>query len=457
MRRRVVGTRTFVYLLLALTGFVLVEPVPAYDVCSDDGACIHEYMADQARKLYTNPEIDAYFESQIKAGTGHEDEFDHILALVAGAGAGGITHFWDSDNGPDDPVENVVGSFPNNWHKVKSYWALAQGAYAKNDKNLAYHWLGHIVHQMGDNTLPTHVHDDMHWPDDDAFEEWMSLPGLVHAGLSDQEKADLLAAGPIQIPADQPDKLYWLLYTTNQIADFFGSDDYDGDAVDPNGWVQDKLDEMAALGDALPRTKARLLNNDELVVEGVPLGDYDNDDDGDLSLIRHYSYLNGIRAIAALYKLFEDTVERQVSAVIVIESVSEVDDDHDDIDGADYWARVAINGRVAQNRGDEVVDTEDINPGWAFGHVVGTTGSVPMWIEIWDHDGEGEDAIGFGGGDDQSDVVPGGGLRLDFNLDISKCLHGESGAITVGSPAIAATSCCRPATTMTKRRPSRSG
>ena len=113
-----------------------------------------------------------------------------------------ITHFWDSDNGPDDPVENVVGSFPNNWHKVKSYWALAQGAYAKNDKNLAYHWLGHIVHQMGDNTLPTHVHDDMHWPDDDAFEEWMSLPGLVHAALSDQEKADLLAAGPIEIPAD---------------------------------------------------------------------------------------------------------------------------------------------------------------------------------------------------------------------------------------------------------------
>jgi hypothetical protein len=31
---------------------VFVQPVPAYDVCSDDGACIHEYMADQARALY---------------------------------------------------------------------------------------------------------------------------------------------------------------------------------------------------------------------------------------------------------------------------------------------------------------------------------------------------------------------------------------------------------------------
>ena len=423
--------RSFVSVFLALLGIVLVESVRAYDVCSDDGACIHEYMAEQAKVLYTNSEIDTYFESQIKIGTGHEDEKDHIFSLSWFEGAlVTITHFWDSDNGPDDPVENVVGSFPNGWQKVKSYWSLAQGAYAKGDKGLAYHWLGHVVHHMGDNTLPTHVHDDMHWPDDDAFEEWMSLPNYEHAGLSDQEKADLLAAGPIQIPEDQADKLYWLLYTTNQIADFFGSDDYDGDAVDPNGWVQDELDAMAALGDVMPRTKERLLNNDELVINGLPFGDYDNDEDGDLTVIRHYSYLRGIRSIAALYKLFEETVTEQVSAAIVIESVSEVDDDHDTADGADYWARVSINGRGAQNRGDEVVDTEDINPGWAFGHTVGISGTIPMWIEIWDHDGYGEDFITFSGDDDQSDVDPGGGLRLNFDLDISKCLHGEAGAIT---------------------------
>ena len=412
-------------LLALLVAVFLVEPVPAYDVCSDDGACIHEYMAEQALALFSNSEINDHFTNQIKVGTGHEDEFDHIFSLSWLAQAlVTITHFWDSDNGPDDPVENTVGSFPNNWHKVKSYWALALGAYANGEKDLAYHWLGHVVHQMGDNTLPTHVHDDMHWPDDDAFEDWMSELGLVNAGLSDAEKAALLAAGPIEIPADQPDKLYWLLYTTNQIADFFCSDDYDGDAVDPLGWVQAELDTMAATIPS-PRTVDDCDNNED-DSGGI---DDDNNDDGDLGVIRQHSYLRGIRAIAALYKLFAEQVG-QVSAVIVIDTVSEVDDDHDTLDGADYWSRVMINGRVAQNRGDEVEDTEDISPGWEYGHVVGVSGTIPMWLEIWDHDGEGEDAVGFGGGDDQSDITPGGGLRLNFDLDIAKCLNGEAGAIT---------------------------
>ena len=419
--------RSFVYLFLALVGIVLVAPVRAYDVCSDDNACIHEYMADQARELYTNSEIDSFFDSDIKVGTGHEDELDHIYSLSWLEGAlVTITHFWDADNGPDDPVVNSIGEFPNGWQKVQSYWALAQGAYAKGDKNLAYHWLGHVVHHMGDNTLPTHVHDDMHWPDDDAFEEWMSLPDFENAGLSDQEKADLEALGPIEIPDDQPDKLFWLLHTTNQIADFFGSDDYDGDAVDPNGWVQDELDAMAALGDVMPRTAARLDNNDD-----DEFGfDDDNNDDGDLSVIREFSYLRGIRSIAALYKLFEETVTEQVSAAIVIDSLTDVHDDMDFDSDADFWAAVSINGRAAQNRGDEAEGMESVDPGWAFGHTVGLTGTIPMWIEIWDHDGFGEDFVSLSGPDDQADANPGSGKRLNFNLDISKCLHGEAGAIT---------------------------
>ncbi len=35
------------------------RPAAAYDVCADDNACIHEYMAEQALELYTNNEIDA--------------------------------------------------------------------------------------------------------------------------------------------------------------------------------------------------------------------------------------------------------------------------------------------------------------------------------------------------------------------------------------------------------------
>ena len=49
--------------------------------------------------------------------------------------------------------------------------------------------------------------------------------------------------GTLTIP-DNVDKLYWLMNTTGQIADFFASMDVDGDAVDPNGWFQDQLNDM---------------------------------------------------------------------------------------------------------------------------------------------------------------------------------------------------------------------
>ena len=410
------------------------RPAAAYDVCADDNACIHEYMAEQALELYTNNEIDAYFNSDIRVGTGHEDEADHIYSLSWFAHAlVTITHFWDSDNGPDDPVVNVIGTFPNGWHKVKAFWSLAQGAYAKGDKAKAYHWLGHVVHHMGDNTLPTHVHDDMHWPDDDAFEEWMSLPNLVNASLTQDEKDDLEDLGPIDIPSDKGEKLYWLMYQQNQIADFFGSDDYDGDAVDPNGWVQDELDAMVALGAVMPRTMARLDNNDD-----DEFGfDYDNNDDGDLSVIRQYSYLRGIRTIAALYKLFDETVRTQVSAVVVIDHIEEIED-HDyacvpvcvETSDPDFFSVVSINGRTALNRGDEIVDDEVVDPGWAYGHVTGASGSIPIWIEIWDHDGTGEDVITLSGADDISNISPNEGSRLDITLDLAKCLNHEAGAIS---------------------------
>jgi hypothetical protein len=56
-----------------------------------------------------------------------------------------------------------------------------------------------------------------------------------------------------------------------------------------------------------PRSIDDLEDNDD--------GNHDND--GDLSTIRKWSYMRGIRAIAALYQLFEDTVTRQVNLAVV--------------------------------------------------------------------------------------------------------------------------------------------
>ena len=455
-RRVSLWPRVTLIFVLACLGVVLSsqpQPAEAYDVCPDpDHPCTHEYMADQAKELYTNPELDQFYSSQVRVGVGHEDQVDHVFsyrwvekALVT------ITHFWEADFGPDDPVDNLLGDFPNALEKVRALWALALGAYGKGDKALAYHWLGHVVHHIGDQTIPTHTHDDMHGPDildDDSYEEWMSIPGggglPLNGVLSQSEKDTLKAAGPLPIPASEPDKLHWLMYTSNQIADFFPSDDEEGDIFDPLGLVTAELANMNATI-IKPLIKLDLIDND--FGDAIPPGAGNNNDDGDLGVIRHYSYLRGIRAIAATYKLFEETVRNTISAVVVIEKVEELDD-HDfacapipvppfracaETSDPDFFSRVSINGRVGVNRGDELEDgPETIYPGWAYGNTAGTTGSIPVWIEIWDHDGGGEDLITLAGKDDLSNITAGPGRRLDLNVDLAKCLTGAEGAITGG-------------------------
>lgn len=449
-------TRSLVALVIALlalpVGLSRPSPATAYNVCSDpEEPCVHEYMAGQSKALWSDPQIEQYW-NDIRSGVTHEDEKDHVYsnrwvdkAIVT------ITHFWDSDLGDDDGVSNILGTFPNAWQKASALWSLALGAYAKGDKPAAYHLLGHVAHLMGDATIPTHVHDDMHgpdWFDDDSFEEWMSVPGNAidgpaHARVSSTELDYLKTLGIIQIPANEPRKLHWLLYTTNQIADFFASDDFDGDAIDPLGYVQSELDDMAA-NISSPRSTDQLDDNDGEFL-GI-LGN--NDDDGDLSTVRQWSYLRGIRAIAALYKLFEETVQQRITLAVVIDRVDE-DEDHDyvclpdpldigpdicaETSDPDFYGRVSIAGWEGRNRGDEVVNDENIEPHWGFGASVGVSGSVPVHVEIWDNDGAGDDIITLGGADDQSDIDGDGkenDLSLDLNVDLAKCLSRQPGAIT---------------------------
>lgn len=426
------GTRASAAFLTVLIAAIVLpavalQPTPAaaYDVCDDDGSCVHEYISEQAAALFPHAEIQAYL-PDIVNGSEHEDLQDHVFGYYwIGGALVTITHFWDADAGVNDPVEMVFGSFPNAWQKVTSLWSIALGHYATGNKSEAYHYLGHVAHLLEDMSLPTHVHDDMHFPDDDAFEDWMSDTSHVNRDLSQAEKDAIVAAGPIPIPASQPDKLFYLMHTTNQISDFFASDDYDGDAVDPLGWVQPELDAMDATISS-PRLKSHLADNDD--------GDHNND--GDLGRIRQHSYLRSFRVIGALYKLFIETVSNPIISV-VIDRVEELDN-HDEIcapfcvetSNPDFYGRVQIGDRMAQNRGNYVTGDEVIHPGWPFGNVAGTTGSIPIRIEIWEHDGAWEDPATFSGDDDVSDVGPGGDRGLDLIVDLGKCLAGADNAVS---------------------------
>jgi hypothetical protein len=469
-----------------LTVLQTAQPAAAYNVCSDANACVHEKMSAFALDLIPPGSEAAQFAQDIWNGAGHEDGVgdpsDHIYGYpflpLLNEAVITMPHFWDSDAG--DETKSTYGDFEeplpietlkdmwealdvldlididifdttfieteNAWQKARQFWVLAQGAYANGDKHKAYEYLGHIVHLMGDQTVPTHAHGDAHVKvvyDADPYENWMS--DLVdgdhgHMNLTDPEKQRLrdedATVDPLhaavtgrldeKVPAGV-DPLYYLLYTTNQLADFFTSRDVDGDTVDRHGWVKAELDDMSTKITS-PRVQDDLDNNDN---DGP--GEDINNADGDLNRVRNTTYFYGIRAIAALYRVFDRTV-RQPTLAVRIDSVDDDDDDVDTFDDADMYARVSVNGKRAQNRGEEKVNTEHVNnPGWAFGNNVPLTGSVPLTVDILDEDGESPLVPSLNFGDDLMDISPDddeaiGGLNL--SVDMAKCIKKEPGAIT---------------------------
>ena len=382
----------------------------AYSV-GHDGEPVHEHIAQQALALYSNAEINAYF-ANIESGAEHEDLHDHVWDYW---GVGGacvtISHFWDADNGPYDPVTGACNGNNAYW-KAQILWGMALGEYASGDKNTAYEYLGHVVHLLSDMTLPAHAHEDMHYPDDDCYEDWMTYD---NAELNQSERDLLIAKGPVEIPDGTGDPFYYLFYTTNQIADFFPSDDYEGDTIDTyGGWMDEIYTDLGMHSITKPRTKADLTDNDY----------GDDNDDGDLGVIRENCFFYSIRAVAALYKLFEETTSGRPALTVVIDRI-EAKDCHDElliggVRDADFFVRVSIsdvqqNEFWFRNEGDQIADEQTINPGWAFARDVGLSGIVRIVIQVWDED----DAGTIEGGDDKSDIDPGGGSDLDFDVNLA--------------------------------------
>ena len=415
---------------LATCGLTVVAQAPpaqSYNVCSDDNACVHEKMSAIALGLLDPGSEAGLYAQDIWDGAGHEDGVgnppqvdDHIFGYpylpILKEAVITMPHFWDADSGDETkttygdfeeplPIETLKDMWeeldildlidldifdtsfietPNAWQKSRQFWVLALGAYQNGDKHKAYEYLGHIVHLMGDQTVPTHAHSDAHVKDpifdDDPYENWMS--DLVdgdhgHMNLTSAE-VDRLKLEDRTVDPSHPkvtghldervppgvEPLYYLLYTTNQLADFFTSRDVDGDTDDRHNWIREELNDMDTRIPS-PRVQDDLDNNDN---DG-PFEDINNAD-GDLGRVRDTTYFYGIRAIAALYRTFEKTV-RQPTLVVRIDSVVDDDDDVDRFTDADMFARVSFNGRSAQNRGEEAENQESVtNPGWAYGATV---------------------------------------------------------------------------------------
>jgi len=93
---------------------------------------------------------------------------------------------------------------------------------------LVWELLGRTCHLLGDMSMPAHSHKDIHWPDLDSYEEYMNYSGTYNNWTFQ----NAVAQGGLINATSHSTPLKYLFYSTVQISNYFGSDDYDGNSDD---------------------------------------------------------------------------------------------------------------------------------------------------------------------------------------------------------------------------------
>src|SRR5262245_13757951 len=524
--------------------FEPLEPrLVLYNVCSDDGPCTHEAMTAEGLALYSDLRGPNALAQEIRdnasnvfQGVTAPDDFDPFYGNT-GVGGGLITidHFWNPDFDLDAPMEfNLVlaDDYPNAFGAAQAAWSRALGEYAAGDKGQAYFFLGMVAHFLGDQSIPTHVHGDTHGPDIidyDSFEEWMSIKdvgnepvfvgprpnvGKSFAYLTQGEHDTLRnrqpgsgLLDPSPFATEINDQLLWIFLNTNQVADFFASDGggfgmtgsaVNGDANHPSdpdfpfisGWAQDAINRVAsgcaAETTGCPTTLDQLVDNHGfgMVPQLIPLP---NDVDGDLSLIRKYSYLHGVQAMGALSGRWKQAGSSSI-VYVTVERISEVGAGTilgviglDDFFGPDYYVGIVSGynqrlrsntpvGAYLHNRDGSIrnidgenmaanvtridaffppeigghLDETEVHPNYRFGQAnlypEGTHAYVPcvdrvnISLAVWDQDSSPISPFVDPYDLDQvADINPEPGRTLNISVDLANCVSRSGVQVTVGS------------------------
>lgn len=312
-----IGFRRCSTLLFAALAAMLALPSVS---AAYSGTC-HARLTEEAALIFGFPELEDYL-NEIAEGAKCEDNIDHIYDDDGPCGST-VRHFWDADDSDNFQQNNCLGyDYNNAWVKGRRlvdradefFWSYVQtGNHA--DLMTAYHYFGHACHLIGDMGVPAHVHIDYHPNDpldDDCYEDWFAAHDFPQAPAVclDWDHDDALNRwGELVVGIDkamqirnylgdecwQPWQLqgsyYYLVYTTNQIADYFASDSYDGDTDDRLGLVT-----FGGFPSA-PTESDDLDDNDD---------DPDNDAHGHLSTIANYCYTRSMCSTAAWYRVWRD-------------------------------------------------------------------------------------------------------------------------------------------------------
>ena len=209
-------------------------------------------------------------------------------------------HFWDCDDDLDECPEGI-GGVDNAWETARSAWVNAIVWYQAGNLPMAYYHLGAVMHLVEDMAQPAHTNSDLHYTTSDAdrynkdsLEEWGNesradnMYSWTIAGRTSPGKAfnppskleiiqrvvdrtawegrDEFLADPTLINPNDPfntAQLFYIMYVTNQWANYFASDGESGNKRVRLGWV-----DYEALG--FPDSPSPLWGRDLAAERGRP-------------------------------------------------------------------------------------------------------------------------------------------------------------------------------------------
>jgi len=259
-----------------------------------------------------------------------------------------LNHFWLVSDGLHDKNLNA----DNSWEVSQVLWLEALRAWNEGDLGWAYENLGYCMHHVQDMLQPAHSNADLHAGDgeasgDDAIEEWLDEansrlwyswdgstgphpePEVPYPNAAAMDNAqllqDILNSGIPDVGDDVGDfpelaepglpynmqKFFYLLYWANQFGSWFASDDVDGQAYDPIGWLGGYPGFPTTFPSGYDIYDHHGLDNNDSGCDGCT--DHcrwdECDADWDLTAISNWVYAGIFKASPALIELFRRTVD----------------------------------------------------------------------------------------------------------------------------------------------------
>ena len=296
-----------------------------------------------------------FWEQMVKQVGDGEDYHNHAVFIPDGDMSYTVYHFWDGDDSNalvlSDFLGGIVYDIPNALDDARRTLKKARDLFLLGDRYNAYDYLAHVIHLIGDMTVPAHAHVIDH-PWGDSYDDWVGFLTDL-AGIQSKFPVDNArdAGGLVAIPEESAQSaytgivqqnndglwpppspgadLYYLIYTANQYGDYFGAQGEkvgsgsDGDDYDQHNWVNYGAPPFSNLVDP-PRTEERLVNNSAMIKCFISpacpfcwpgnnfcwaMDGSTNDGDGDLTKIASTNLVYAYRAAATMIKSFRDSID----------------------------------------------------------------------------------------------------------------------------------------------------